>query len=223
MIDEGYSLFYIAHPDIVPLEIGQFVDGELIEVCRQVSLDSADIFLPVDWHNPIFNDGPAPGFVVQLCARDAGQLGELQTRLSEVEMRDTGRLSSIARSGIFATHSWPVAGQAAPAARAAPVSFLVRYFADMLPDADAFRAAYQASHPAILGRFPGIRNVRCYVPHDTSNETSIELLNEVVFDSTDALGAALASDVLQALREDTATLPERGENAHHAMQRLSVG
>lgn len=220
MLDEGYSLFFIASADLAGVSIALAECGELTQICRKFdALDSADLFLPIDWHNPIFDDGPAPRFVLQLCSRDVEMLGQLHREMANIQLANAGTLSSISRSGIFVARSWPVAGQAAPVERTAPVSFLVRYFSAMLPDADAFRAAYQASHPAILGRFPAIRNVRCYVPYGGHSTTSVELLNEVVFDSTDALVSALQSEVLQALREDTATLPERGDNAHHAMRR----
>ena len=223
MHNEGYSLFFIAPADIAPVDLPQFTRSDVMRICRRSNaLDSADLFLPVDWTNPIFNDGPAPGFVLQLNARDVNALNELRSELAVVELADVGSLASLAASGVFAARSWPVDGQTTPDPRTARLSFLVRYFSAMLPDADAFRSAYQSSHPAILGRFPSIRNVRCYVPHETHNDTSIELLNEVVFDGTNALAAALESDVLQALREDTARLPERGENAHHAMRRHSL-
>lgn len=215
MTDEGFSLFAIAPADPESVEIAQF--GELSRTCRQFpALDSADIFLPIDWHSEIFDDGPAPRFVLQVCSREVEVLTALQTEMAQMN------LPSNTTNGIFAARSWPVEGQEIPAERMAPISFLVRYFNDMLPDADAFRAAYQASHPAILARFPAIRNVRCYVPNGLDDTTKVALLNEVVFDDGAALTAALQSDVLQALREDSATLPERGDNTHHAMRRHSL-
>lgn len=220
--DDGYALFFVAPADLAPVQLDHFTGSDVAQIIRQTAaLQSADLFLPAAWHSPVFNDGPAPGFVLQLCARDVEPLIHLQSELGETVVPNVGSLSALAVSGVFVARSWPVAGQTAPAARTAPLSFLVRYFSAGVLDADAFRAAYQASHPAILGRFPAIRNVRCYVPH-SHNATCIELLNEVVFDDTSALAAALKSDVLQALRDDTATLPERGDNAHHALCRHSL-
>ena len=50
---------------------------------------------------------------------------------------------------------------------------------------------------------------------------SAQIGNEVVFDSLDALNAALASDVRHRLREDYKSFPVKpGPNTHYAMQRV---
>ena len=80
-------------------------------------------------------------------------------------------------------------------------------------------------HPPVLGKFPRIRNVMCYLPIAWTDPTGIAsadylLGNEVVFDSLEDLNAALASDVRHELREDYKSFPPfYGTNSHYAMRR----
>ncbi len=104
------------------------------------------------------------------------------------------------------------------------MSFVVRYYRPA-EDENAFQAFYVAHHPPILGRFPGIRNVLCYLPLAWRNAGAIAtsdcmLGNEVVFDSLADLDAALASEVRHELRRDYERFPPfSGAVTHHAMLR----
>lgn len=120
--------------------------------------------------------------------------------------------------------SFPVAGEEAPAALAAPVSYVVRYHRPA-QDETHFVEHYCAVHPPVLGKFPRVRNVICYLPIAWTDPTNIAnadylLGNEVVFDSLEDLNAALASDVRHELREDYKSFPPfYGTNTHYAMRR----
>jgi uncharacterized protein (TIGR02118 family) len=121
-------------------------------------------------------------------------------------------------------HFYPVGGERSPAEWTAPVSYVVRYHRPA-EDERAFVAFYTGSHPPLLGRLPGIRNIMCYLPIAWRDSSGLEhsdylLGNEVVFDSTEALDAALASPVRDALREDFHRFPPfSGRNTHYAMLR----
>lgn len=122
---------------------------------------------------------------------------------------------------------FPVAGEAAPTPLAAPFSYVVRYH---LPaeDAAAFQAHYQAHHPPLLGRFPRIRNVLCYLPVAWRDPLGLAdagylIGNEVAFDTLADFNAAMASPVRQELRRDFASFPKfSGRNTHYAMDRARL-
>jgi uncharacterized protein (TIGR02118 family) len=119
---------------------------------------------------------------------------------------------------------FPVAGESEPAPLTAPVSYVVRYHRPAENEA-GFIEHYVANHPPILGKFPNIRNVICYLPIGFDDPNGIEsadymLGNEVVFDSLEDLNAALQSPVRHELREDFKTFPSfAGANTHYAMIR----
>lgn len=184
---------------------------------RLPGIESIDLFLPTERQAEFFDDGPAPGFGLQLCAASSDILLALQSDRRLIEACGS------APSAVYSIHQWPVAGQTEVAPRTAGLSFLVRYFAP-IPDPSAFRAAYMERHPMLLGQFPQIRNVRCYAPVQAraAANGAVELINEVVFDDLAALETALASPLMQSLADDSASLPPRAASAHHAMLRRSI-
>ncbi len=122
---------------------------------------------------------------------------------------------------------YPVAGESAPSPLTAPVSYVVRYHRPAENEA-GFVAHYVQHHPPILGEFPDIRNVMCYLPVDWTDQCGLPaesylLGNEVVFDSVQALSAAIKSDVRHKLRDDFNTFPPfTGRNTHYPMRRNRV-
>lgn len=191
------------------------------------ALGALDYFTPEESEDPYLDDGPGPAFMVQA---DFASVDALQTALSDHAvaglLRDAeGRPKDIAFGHeALETQAFTVAGQSEPQPRTAPVSYVVRYHRPAENEA-AFVAHYVDHHPAILGEFPGIRNVFCYLPVDWADPIGLPredlmLGNEVVFDSVDALNAAMASDVRHRLRDDYKTFPAfTGRNTHHAMTR----
>jgi hypothetical protein len=69
--------------------------------------------------------------------------------------------------------------------------------------------------------------VLCYLPMDYEQagnigDDSLVIGNEVVFDNLDALNAALASDAMPALSDDSKNFAKYGYSTHHAMYREAV-
>lgn len=124
--------------------------------------------------------------------------------------------------GVFRSLPFPVCGSDLIAPRTAGLSFLVRYYGPMR-DVRAFQDFYTANHPPILGCLPAVRNVFCYLPQKLDAAglplSEIMLINEVVFDDVEQLNAALRSDVIMALKADSAQFPPFGHSTHHAMRR----
>jgi len=191
------------------------------------ALAALDFFTPEESTDPYLDDGPGPAFMVQA---DFASIDALQTALSNPELAVLLRQTDGAAKDItfgheaLETQPFAVAGQSEPQPRTAPVSYVVRYHRPAENEAE-FVAHYVGHHPAILGEFPGIRNVFCYLPVDWTDPIGLPredlmLGNEVVFDSVDALNAAMASDVRHKLRDDYHTFPTfSGRNTHHAMTR----
>ncbi|MDP6704727.1 MAG: hypothetical protein QF893_00165 [Alphaproteobacteria bacterium] len=190
----------------------------------------AEVYLPTAEAaaDPLTDDGRGPALLLEV---DFDDLAGLEAWVASAEAgaffetcpalaRDDCHLDCEA----FEVQRFPVAGEAMPSARKAALSFVVRYYRPAADEA-AFQAFYVAHHPPILGRFPGIRNVLCYLPLAWRNDSAIAtsdcmLGNEVVFDSLADLDAALASEVRHELRRDYERFPPfSGAVTHHAMLR----
>jgi len=205
-----------------------WADEQLVPVLKALpALGSLDYFTPEQATDPYLDDGPGPVFMVQA---DFASVDAMQTALGDGALagllrgKDGGAENITFGHQALRTQAFPVAGQTVPEPRTAPVSYVVRYHRPADNEA-AFVAHYVDHHPAILGEFPGIRNVFCYLPIDWVDAIGLPsedlmLGNEVVFDSIDALNAAMASDVRHKLRDDYNTFPPfTGRNTHHAMTR----
>ena len=117
-------------------------------------------------------------------------------------------------------------GHDSPPARTAPMSFVVRYYGPVADGSD-FIDYYINHHPQITARFPGIRNVLCYLPlgwreMDEIRDDQMIVGNEVVFDDLESFKQALASDVFAELRADGQNFKEWGYSSHHSMHRKKV-
>jgi uncharacterized protein (TIGR02118 family) len=121
----------------------------------------------------------------------------------------------------------PVAGAPAPGPLAAPFSYVVRYHRPA-QDEELFVRHYIETHPPLLARLPGIRNVLCYVPLSCNAASGFAdadymLGNEVVFDHMDAFNAAMASPLRHELRAHFRQFPPfSGSNTHYPMQRRRI-
>jgi uncharacterized protein (TIGR02118 family) len=79
-------------------------------------------------------------------------------------------------------------------------------------DLNAWLGHYIDSHPPIMARFPGIREIEIYTRMDYCAALPVARSNamqrnKVVFDSPDALNAALASPVRHEMRADFKHFP----------------
>lgn len=106
----------------------------------------------------------------------------------------------------------------------APTVYHVQYHRPA-DDEEAFVNYYRRHHPPILALFPGIRKVAIYTPLEWKDASFITrndlmLVNEVAFDSEDALNASLVSDVRLRAREDYNSFPPfEGPVSHTPMRR----
>lgn len=200
-----------------------------VSQCDNPDLERVDLFVPEPAETILFDDGPAPGAVLEFSCASGTSLSRLaagddfQHRFHQAPGDAIPGLSMT--FGLFRRSCTPVAGADVPAPRTAGLSFMVRYYGPT-DDAAVFQAFYTRNHPPILGRLPEIRNVACYLPEsfDASNlpRSEIILVNEVVFDDIAGLNTALASDVVGLLKADSARFPPFGHSTHHAMRRRSL-
>ncbi len=208
----------------------QGAPASLFKVARGV--ETLDLYTPErSAKDPYLHDEPGPLVMLQAGFRAQGAL---EAFLTSPEFRATVIAPSPAPPDkVTLVHDameqrfYPVAGEVWPAPLAAPISYVVRYQRPAANEAE-FVAHYLAHHPQIQARFPGIRSILCYMPIKWTDPTPITpanymLGNEVVFDSVEALDAALNSPVRHELREDFKRLPKfEGRNTHHAMRRTRL-
>ena len=190
-----------------------------------------DVYEPEASQDPYLNDGPGPLVMAQLYFADIGALegalGDPSFPAAALKGEGAPGAGVEVKHEAMRTQYFPVAGESEPAPLTATLSYVVRYHRPAEDEA-AFIDFYVKHHPPLLGEFPNIRNVMCYLPITWRDPTGIGhadymLGNEVVFDSIDALNVALKSDVRHRLREDYKTFPPfTGLNTHYAMTRTRV-
>jgi len=191
-------------------------------------LQSLDIYTPVAGgiHDPYVHDGPAPNALAMLAFASLDALDRA--------VRSTPFMAGLSaiKPAVFACTAMrrsdhPIAEEAAPAKLVAPFAYVVRYHRPAADEA-AFVQNYIDTHPPLLGRLPGIRNVMCYVPlpwRDPTGLPSADYLigNEVAFDHPDAFNAAMASPLRDELRAHYCALPAySGHNTHFPMRRTRL-
>jgi len=178
--------------------------------------------------DPYTKDGPSPAFVLQLYF---AELPDLESVLSR-----RGHLAALAASAEFPTLARAEIAHQAMVVRSFAVpdptfktppgephcTYLVSYEGEA-EDLNAWHAHYLDSHSEHMAQFPGIRELEIYTRLDWVSlapwtRQHFMQRNKVVFDSTDALQAALHSPVRHAMREDFKRFPNfSGPNNHFAM------
>lgn len=173
--------------------------------------------------HPFTADGPGPSLVLEL-GFEAPADAEAALR-----PRGLGRLSDALPATASISHQVFTARRfdvPEPSFGVEPgaafCTYLVRY-AGRAEDSAAWLDFYDANHPPIMRRFPGIRQVVTYRPlgwRSSLDWARAEALqrNKVVFDSPAVLSAALASPVMTEMRADRAAFPAfEGDATHHPM------
>lgn len=207
-----------------------FVDGPLTTLSAGAGLRFVDTYRPAAGDVPSFADGPGLPLIVEL---NFASLDDAKASIESAALRaaltpdpSTTGLRESATLDVFAPEHYAVPGHAAPPARAAPLSFVVRYNRPVEDEAE-FVDFYTRNHPPLLAKFPRIRNVLCYRPVAIELPAGMQssgafLGNEVVFDSLTDLNRALASDVLELVKADGRRFAAFGSNSHHAMVRTTI-
>jgi hypothetical protein len=188
-------------------------------------LVSADIHSPASACDIYTADGPSPPLALQLYFDELTHL--------EAALAANGHLQGLARPGGFpslvgarATHQ-AMCARHFEVAEPAPIertrcSFLVSYPGEA-EDLNVWLGHYLASHPPIMRRFPGIRQIEILSRVDWIDALPFERAsamqrNRVVFDSPEALTAALQSPVRHELRAEYHRFPPfEGGSLHFPM------
>lgn len=175
---------------------------------------------------PFAKDGPGPDLALQLYFETEAAAASAMAADSPL-----ATLPPLVRAGADVSHQLMKARVFSTGSRA-PVepclTFLVSYRG---PTADLqhWLDHYDANHPPIMVRFPGIREVETYRPIEWTSalpfaRANAMQRNKVVFDSFADLLKALASPVMLEMRADGATFPKwEGGNTHFPMTTWRVG
>ncbi|MDN7178331.1 EthD family reductase [Caballeronia sp. SEWSISQ10-4 2] len=112
---------------------------------------------------------------------------------------------------VMAVRRFPVPDPGSLPADDTRCSYMVSYEGPA-EDLNAWLGHYIDSHPPIMARFPGIREIEIYTRMDYRGALPVARSNamqrnKVVFDSPDALNAALASPVRHEMRADFKNFP----------------
>lgn len=174
------------------------------------------------------NDEAPPLLALQLYA---DQLETLEAALREggalQALRQAGRVPGLEGTQLYQqvmlVRSFPVddAHFATPAG-SVPCSYLVHY-PGAAENLNAWLIHYIEHHPAIMRHFPGIREIEIYTRVDwigglPGMRVDLMQRNKQVFDSAQALSAALLSPVIRSMRADFHQFPPfAGGNVHYPM------
>jgi hypothetical protein len=179
--------------------------------------------------HPFPDNEPAPALVLQLQFDEIEALeGALAadgplSRLPDAVMR--GR--SVTQQAML-TRRYPVPDATLRTPPGAlPCSYLVQY-PGPASDLNAWNRHYNAHHPPIMAKFPGVRAIEIYTrvdwvselewPHEDAMQR-----NKLVFDSPAALSAGLTPEVMREMRADFHQLPPfEGGNTHYALETRTV-
>ena len=189
-------------------------------------LRRANIYTPENAQDIYNRDGPPPQLGLQLYFDELSHL--------EAAIAADGHLQALARDwpslrGATATQQamalrpFPVDDPRVQAsAGGMPCSYVVHYDGQA-EDLNAWFTHYVTHHPQIMRRFPGIREIEVLSRIDWCDAMPWQRVhhiqrNRVMFDSPEALTAALQSPVRHELRADYYQFPKYdGGNAHYPM------
>jgi hypothetical protein len=183
---------------------------------------------PASTTDPYVKDGPPPSLVLQLYFAELPEL--------EAAVGRAGHLAVLTSDQEFPALAGAEIGQQAmlvrpfavpePAFKSAPgepyCTYLVSYEGEA-DDLNAWHAHYLEKHTVHMATFPGIRELEIYTRLDWVSALPWQRVNfmqrnKTVFDSRDALQAALHSPVRHEMRADFKTFPRfTGPNNHFAM------
>jgi hypothetical protein len=184
------------------------------------------IYTPSSTSDPYLDDGPPPTLGLQL---DFADLSDLEAALAP-----GGHLQALASllpgaeisQQAMLTRRFPVLDLTFHAAEP-HCTYLVAYEGEA-EEANVWLAYYLAHHPPIMARFPGIREIEVATRIDWCGFLPFRRVNylqrnKVVFDSPDALTAALNSPVRHEMRSDFKKFPTySGANTHFPMLTRTV-
>ena len=214
------------HPEATLAESDQQHLATLLAATPE--LDSAAIYTPADTHDPYLHDGAPPPLALQLYFADIAHLEAALAAGGHLHaLADPATLPSLAGAHVtqqaMLTRRYDVPDAARRTPDGAPhCTYLVAYECEA-EDLNAWLRHYVTSHPPIMARFPGIREIEIYTRIDWICATpwaraDAMQRNKVVFDDEAALRAALASEIRHEMRADFHRFPPfTGRNTHYPM------
>ena len=173
------------------------------------ALRPALLHTPAAAHDPYLHDGAPPALVLQLYFDRVTELEAAQASLLGLHAALPSLEAARVTQQAMLVRRFPVA---APAAAAAPCCTYLVAYEGIAEDPNAWLAHYLAHHTPIMARFPAIRQIEVYTRIDWISTLPYPVLaflqrNKVVFDSPEALTAALHSPVRHEMRADYHSLP----------------
>ncbi len=211
-------------------EAGALADADRARLCELLAhapgLLRAHLFTPAAARTPFDGDGEPPRLALQA---DFGDLASLEAALAAngafAVLAAPHAWPSLAGTSVrhqaMWSRSFPVPAPPAPTATAA-CSFLVHY-PGAPADLNAWLRYYLAHHPPLMAALPGVRAIEIFTRLDWCDALPWQRVshfqrNKLVFDSAEALTAAMASPALAALRSDFRRFPPfTGGNLHYPM------
>ncbi|HWK46623.1 MAG TPA: EthD family reductase [Stellaceae bacterium] len=208
--------------------------ARLVGVLRATpGMTKALVFTPASAHDPYLNDGPCPPLILECYFADIEAL--------EAAIAADGHFRMLAQADLMPSLAGATVTQQAMLARAfsvpdpvfrtapgqLPCTYVVSY-EGMAEDLNLWLSHYIAHHPPIMARFPGIREIEISTRIDWCSglpwpRVAHMQRNKTVFDSPEALNAALNSPVRDEMRADFRNFPPfSGKNSHYPMTTLTV-
>jgi hypothetical protein len=178
--------------------------------------------------DPYLDDGPPPQLVLQLYFAELPDLeaglahdGHLRVLMSRDVFPDLAAANVTQQAMLVRTFAVPEPTFANPPGTPF-CTYLVSYEGEA-EDLNAWHSHYLTNHTKHMAHFPGIRDLEIYTRLDWVSSlpcpcVSFMQRNKVVFDSADALTAALNSPIRHELRACFKTFPPfTGPITHYAM------
>jgi|SRR6478609_8851903 hypothetical protein len=197
-------------------------------IAGTAGLERALIFTPETTTDRFIDDGTPPPLSLQLYFAELPALEAAVSAGGSLErLVGTGLLGGFSDVAIsqqaFYVRPFPVDDPVVrPGPSGLPCSFVVHY-PGPAADLNLWLSNYIASHPPVMRKFPGIRSIEILsrvdwcgsLPWPRANHMQ---RNRVMFDSAEALTAALASPARLQLRRDFEKFPPyEGGNIHYPM------
>ena len=237
----AFTYFAVFHDPRSHRHLAGDDQARVVRVLRTIpALTRALIYTPAVTTDPYLDDGAPPQLAIQLYF---DRLDDLEAALARdgplhALVPATPSLGAIVvTQQAMAVRSYPVPApvESEPTSspvesaltRASPCTYLVSY-PGPADDLNAWLDYYIAGHPRLMAKFPGIREIEIatridWVGHLPWSRADAMLRNKVMFDSPQALTAALNSPVRHELREDFKHFPRfDGGNTHYPMVTRSV-
>jgi len=192
-------------------------------IARTPGLANGLIYTPSTTSDPYLNDGPPPVLGLQLNFSEIADLEAALAKDGHLQALPELLAGAEGAQQAMLTRRFPVPDARFRTPPGDPhCTYLVAYEGEA-EDKNVWLSYYIAHHPPIMARFPGIRQIEIATRIDWCGFLPFPRVdylqrNKVVFDSPEALTAALNSPVRHEMRADFKNFPPfSGGNTHFPM------